>query len=612
MALAGELQMWLTFAIIVATVTLYAFERLTIEVISLGSIVAYLALFTIFPLTPAGANQPLTAPDLLSGFANPALITVLALLVVGQALFQTDALEYPAQQIARLGGKRSGRAVIAVLLIAGVISAFLNNTPVVVMFVPILTAIAATRGVSTSKVLMPLSFISIFGGMTTLIGSSTNLLVAGVARTSAGIEIGFFSQSALGLCLAAVGLVYTLTIMPRLLTARQSMADQIAGGAGKQFIAQIPVDYGHPLVGAKSISGMFPALKNITVRLVQRGEHPFLPPFEDLVLRPGDAVIVAATRQALTKLLSSGSANLATEGEDEPDANDAGSGDGMFTLAEVVVAPGSRLTGRTIEQAGVRAATSTVVLGVQRHSRMPRMAMYDIRLEAGDVLLVGGTREAIEGLRANRDLLLLEWSAADVPQKRYAPRALMMFVLMVVLAAAGVIPIVMAALAGAFGMLITGCLNIRQAIRALDSRIFMLIGASLASAVALEATGGASFIAESMVELMAGQSPAVILSGVFLLVALLTNVLSNNATAVLFTPIAIGIAQRTGVPPEAFIVAVILAANCSFATPISYQTNLLVMGPGHYRFSDYLIAGSPLIILMWLAFTFLAPWYYGL
>ncbi len=612
MAAAGELQMWLTFAIIVATVTLYALERLPIEVISLGSIVAYLILFTVFPIKPIGQVQALAPVQLLSGFANPALITVLALLVVGQALFQTDALEHPAQQIARLGGRRSGRALIAVLLIAGAISAFLNNTPVVVMFVPILTAIAATRGVSTSKVLMPLSFISIFGGMTTLIGSSTNLLVAGVARNSADIEIGFFSQSPLGLCLAAVGLVYALFIMPRLLTARQSMADQIAGGAGKQFIAQIPIEYGHPLVGTKSISGLFPALKDMTVRLVQRGEHPYLPPFEDIVLRPGDTVIVAATRQALTRALSSGSAKIAAEEDDADEPAEAGSRDGMFTLAEVVVAPGSRLSGRTIEQAGVRAATGTVVLGIQRRSRMPRMAMNDIRLEAGDVLLVGGSREAIEGLRANRDLLLLEWSAADVPQQRYAPRALVIFFTMVILAAAGIIPIVSAALAGALGMLATGCINVRQAIRALDSRIFMLIGASLASAVALEATGGAAYIAESMVDLMAGQSPAVILSGVFLLVALLTNVLSNNATAVLFTPIAAGIAQRTGVSVEAFIIAVILAANCSFATPISYQTNLLVMGPGHYRFSDYVVAGTPLIILMWIAFTILAPWYYGL
>jgi len=604
-----DLHMWLTFAIIVATVSLYVSDRISIELTSLGAIVAYLALFTFLPLTPAGGAAPLGATKLLAGFADPALLTVLALLVVGQGLFQTDALDRPAQWIARLGRRNPALAVVAMLLIAGAISAFLNNTPVVVMFVPIVSTVAAARGVAAAKVLMPLSFISIFGGMTTLIGSSTNLLVAGVAKSAAGVEIGFFSQSALGLCLAAVGALYALFAMPRLLTARASMAQQIEERAGKQFIAEIRIDHDHPLVGAKSVSGMFPALKDMTLRLVQRGSHPFLPPFEDLALAPGDTVIVAATRQALTRALSTGSASLEPDGDPE---SAEPRGDGRLMLAEVVVAPGSRMSGRTIEQSGVHAMTGAVILGVQRRSRMPRQAMTDIRLESGDVLLVCGSRDIIEGLRSSRDLLLLEWSATEMPQTRYAPRAQAIFALMVLLAGTAVVPIVVAALAGALGMLLAGCINMRQAIRVLDSRIYMLIGASLASATALEATGGAGFLAGTLVRLLDGQSPLFVLSSVFLLVALLTNLLSNNATAVLFTPIAIGIAGRTGVDPQIFVVTVILAANCSFATPFSYQTNLLVMGPGHYRFSDYMVAGGPLILLMWLTFTLAAPLVYSL
>jgi di/tricarboxylate transporter len=238
--------------------------------------------------------------------------------------------------------------------------------------------------------------------------------------------------------------------------------------------------------------------------------------------------------------------------------------------------------------------------------------LSEIRLEAGDVLLVAGTREAIEGLRANRDLLLLEWSAADLPQRRYAKRALIIFGLVVAYSASGIGPIVLGALAGALAMVLSGCLNIRQAARAFDRRIYLLIGSSLAAAAALEATGGARYLAMSAVEATAGQPTAVILSVVFLLVALLTNIISNNAAAVLFTPIAIGIASQVGVDPLPFVGAVMIAASCAFATPIGYQTNMLVMGPGHYRFSDFLVGGGPLVILMWMSFSIVMPWYYGL
>ncbi|AXS40251.1 SLC13 family permease [Breoghania sp. L-A4] len=605
------LQMALTFIVIAGTIVLYAMERFRIEAVALGSVVALILIFTILPLqTPTG---PLGPTQFLAGFANPALITVMALLTIGQALFQTDALDKPAQLLMRMfRGSRIG-ATTPLLLVVGAISAFLNNTPVVVMFLPVLVALASAQGTSATKVLMPLSFITILGGMTTLIGSSTNLLVADVARRSTDVTLKFFTFTPLGTVLALIGVVYIVFVMPRLLKPRRTMADELQTGAGgKQFIAQIAISYDHPLVGTTSVAGMFPSLKDMTVRLVQRGEKPFLPPFDNLVLEPGDTVIVAATRSALTRALSGRHAIIGSEGvEQQPSEDKQPASEGAATLAEAVVAPGSRLIGRTTAQASLRAETGCVVLGLQRRSRMPRMAMTDIRLEAGDVLLLAGTRGDIESLRGNHDVLLLDWSAAEVPQRQYAPRALTIFMLVVACAATGVLPIATAALAGAFAMLMMGCLNVRQALRAIDSRIFMLIGASLAAATALEATGGAEAVAEALVNAMEGQSPRVILSALFLLIAVLTNVLSNNATAVLFTPIAAGIAARTGVDPEAFIVCLIFAANSSFATPIGYQTNLIVMGPGHYRFSDFLRAGTPLVLIIWLSFTLLAPWYYS-
>ena len=609
--LAIDIPMALTFLVLALTVVLYASERFSIEIVALGSVVAFMAIFTIFPV--AVGDKPIVPSDLLTGFSNSALITVICLLIIGQGLFQTDALEKPAQAIVRWSRGRSQLAYVPVLLAVALLSAFLNNTPVVVMFLPILSAVAATMGQSSSRVLMPLSFLAILGGMTTLIGSSTNLLVANFAAQTSGLEIGFFSFTPLGLILAGVGALYVLFVMPRLLRARKTMAEEIQGSSGKQFIAQINITYGHPLVGVEAVSGMFPALKDMTVRLVQRGEKPILPPFENVTLSPGDTVIVAATRTALANALARRQPIIDTENTGQTENGEGlATTPGSMTLAEAVVAPASRLMGRTLLQSGFHAETGCIVMGIQRRSRMPRMAMNDMRLEAGDVLLVAGSDEQIARLRGNRDVLLLDWSTAEVPRRRYAPRALAIFGAVVGLSAFGVIPIVAAAVAGTFAMVASGCLNIRQAMRAIDSRIFMLVGASLAGGLALEATGGAKFLATGLVTIFDGSSPAVLLSALFMIVMILTNFLSNNAAAVLFTPIAVDIARQTGNPPEAFIICLIFAANSSFATPIGYQTNLIVMGPGHYRFSDFLRAGTPLALILWLTFSLVAPWYYGL
>jgi di/tricarboxylate transporter len=607
---AQDVLMWLTFATIVAMVVAYALERWSIELVSIATVVAWLIIFWIGPMV-LGIKTPLGPDEILAGFSNQALVTVLAMLVVGQGLFQTDALERPAAMLARYGGRTGMGAVVLILFVAMVTSAVVNDTPVVVMFLPIVTAIAATRGIATSKVLMPLSFAALLGGKTTLIGTSTNLLAAGVAQKS-GLTIGFFEFTIPAAIMAAIGFAYVALLLPRLLAARAGMADQMTGGRGKQFIAQIDITYGHPLAGIASVSGMFPALRDMTVRLVQRGEHPFLPPFENLTLRPGDTVIVAATRNAITRAISDGAAAPPRETTDSGGESASAMPTKDVTLAEAVVAPGSRMIGRTIEQAAIHLETGTVVLGVERRSRMPRMPLSDIRLEAGDVLLVGGTREAIEGLRLSRDLLLLEWSAADLPTRRYAKRALIIFALIVLYAASGIGPIVIGALAGAFAMIVAGCLNIRQAMRAFDHRIYLMVGASLAAAAALQATDGAMFIADATLSAVSAYPASVTLSVMFLVVAVLTNILSNNATAVLFTPIALQLAAKTDNDPMPFVVAVILAASCAFATPIGYQTNMLVMGPGHYRFRDYLVAGTPLVILMWLVYSVVGPWYYGL
>lgn len=500
-------------------------------------------------------------------------------------------------------------------LVAAVTSAFLNNTPVVVMFIPIIVAIAAQRNFPASRVLLPLSYISILGGMTTLIGSSTNLLVAGTAARY-GVELDFFSFTAFGVVLFAVGALYVIYVVPAILGDAGTGEGGATRPSGRQFVAQIEVTAGNDLVGAKPRLGQFAALQGATVRSIRRDGRDITPPFDDVELEEGDILTVAATRTVLTKALAKGAASLPRM---PPELmSPARSTDTLervresFTLAEAVVPPGSRFSGRTVEASRIRATFGTMVLGLQRRARMPRATMRETRLEAGDTLLVGGLPEDFDRLRETRDLLLIERSAVEVPMSKYAPRALLVFMLTIALASTGLLPIEVAALTGAFAMVALNCLSMRQAAASFDRQIFMLVGASLAMATALERTGGAALIANGTLALFEGAGTGVILSVLFLVTAVLTNILSNNATAVLFTPIALGIAEGLSVPPLVFVTCVLFAANCSFATPVGYQTNLLVMGPGRYAFSDFLRAGVPLVLLIWLAFSLLAPWWYGL
>ncbi|MBP0617338.1 SLC13 family permease [Jiella mangrovi] len=604
-------HIWLTYALIAVSVVGYAAERWPIEAVAAASLSAFLLLFSLFPYTDASGHAVTTA-DLLSGFANPALITVLALLIVGQGLFATDAMSRPAAWMARVGGNAEAGAIAIVLISAAVLSAFLNNTPVVVIFIPIVTMLATQRGISPNHVFMPLSFLSILGGVTTLIGSSTNLLVAGVAARS-GITLGFFDITVPGLAIAVVGAVYVIKVMPRILTPREAKDGRVVDPGGKQFLGEIDITEEHAFLGLTARSGLFPGLSDLTPRMIIRNEQAILPPFDDIALSVGDRLIVTATRRAFSRALSRG--NLKVKTLDPTGGEKAGRDNKIgpdMVMAEAVVAPGSRYAGRTMQFSGLRTQFGITLFGLQRKSRMARAAFSEIRLEPGDTLLLCGREANISSLRGNHDLLLLEYSAQPIPQSAKALLATLIFVTIVSISALGILPIEVLSVCGAVAMVATGCLTIGEAARSIDRSILMLVGASIAAATALERTGGAHLIAESALDALGNAPPIVLLSGLFLVIAIATNFLSNNATAVLFTPIALDMARRLGVSPEPWLACVIFGANASFATPIGYQTNLLVMGPGRYRFIDFIKAGVPLVLLVWLTFTIVAPWYYGL
>ena len=596
--------MWVTLALIAAAVAAYASERLQIEVVSATVVAALLLFFHLRPIPAPGGGNLLDAGTLLAGFANPALIAVLALLVVGQGMVRTGALDHAVRRLIVLRRHHPAATIGLTLLAVIVLSAVLNNTPVVVIFIPIMTALAERMRWSVSGVMMPLSYAAILGGMTTLIGSSTNLLVSSTALGLGFPAIGFFDFTVPGLVLAAAGFVYVTLVAPRLLPDRVSPVQALVEGGGKQFLAQIEVRSGSVLIGERAVAGMFEALPDVTVRLIQRAEHAFLPPFDGVVLQSGDEIVVAATRKALTHVVERTPEFFQADSEADPAASQM--------IGEVVVAPASRMIGRSLAQLGFHYQTRCIVLGIQRRSRMIRARMDEIRLDAGDELLVYGRQADVVALRANRDVLLLERSTHELADRAKVGRAIAIFAAVVALAASGLVPIVIAAVGGGGAMVISGCLNIHQAARAIDRQIIFLVGAALALGVAMSATGGASYLAHIIVSVLGDAGAAVTLSVLFLLIAVFTNVLSNNATAVLFTPIALGAAVELGVDPRVFVYAVIFAANCSFVTPMGYQTNLLVMGPGHYRFSDFVRAGAPLVFVIWVTFSLFAPWYYGL
>jgi di/tricarboxylate transporter len=591
-------QMWLVLAGVGVAIIFYCWDKFPIEIVSAG-IVAFLMLFFFF--FPMANNNPTTA-DLLAGFANPALITILALLIVGQGIFQTGAMEGPTQMLVNSYDQHPRSTMIFLFVFVFVISAFINNTPVVVMFIPILSTIAKRNEQSPSKLMIPLSYVCILAGMTTLIGSSTNLLVADSLMSTTGLELSFFAPTGPGLYLAGVGLIYITLVLPKFLPDRETMESELAGGSGRQYIAQLEVTSDHPLNGKKPVAGMFTDLPDMTVRMIQRGEHAILPPFDQTALQTGDLVIVAATRQTLSDLFSKRADFMRGMLEASGPGSSPNPGE-TLAVTEAVVAPGSRLIGRTIQQIGFRHTTGCVVLGVQRRSRMIRARMGEIRLEAGDTLLLFGASAAMRALRVDRDLLLLEWSTTAISDPRRALAARVIFGGVVFLAATGITPIVLASFIGAVSMIAAGCLNPRQAARAVDLRIYLLIGSALALGTALQTTGGAALLASGVVSVFSPYGPVALLSALFILVAILTNVLSNSATAILFTPIAVGAANQMGMDPTFFAMTVLFAANTCFATPIGYQTNLLVMAPGHYRFADYLRAGAPMVILFWLAYT---------
>lgn len=598
--------------IVGVAIVLYAVERIPLELTSLSILSVMLVFFHVFPISGRDGRNLLDAGTLLQGFANPALVSVLALLVVTQGVARTGALDRGVGVIIRLAKGNTWAAIALTFGTIFVTSMFVHNTPVVVMFVPMLETLSRRLGLRTSQVMIPLSFVAILAGMTTLIGSSTNLLVSGALVQFGHEPLGFFDFTLPGLLLAAVGLIYLMVVGVRLLPARDSPADRLTAGPRRHFVLQATVTDESGLVGAEAHAHLL-RIRGARLILLQRGEQAMPAPFRFGRLRAGDLLVLLVTREAMEqamvrypKLLRTASLEAVAD-----NAEPRRRGAGERVLAEVMIAPGSRLIGQTLEEVGFHSRFGCLVLGIERRAHVIRHRLTEVRLEAGDVLVIEGAADDIERFRATRNLILLDGSAAELPVPALARRAALIFVAVVAVAALEIVPVAVAAVAGAAPMIVTGVLDLQRAAWAIDRRIILLVGSAFALGAALEHTGAAAFLARQTLGPLGSLGPAVVVSALFLVVALMTNVIANNAAAILFTPIAVEAAQALQTDPFFFALAVLFGANCSFATPIGYQTNLLVMGPGHYRFTDFVKVGTPLVVLLWIAFSLLALWRFG-
>ena len=616
-----EFHMW--FGIILTLLAVYSFakEKISLEMTALSIIAILLIYGQIFPLVNAVGENQLDPTSLLAGFANPSLMAVLALLIMGQGMLQTEALR-PVTRLFVVKNKAWGK-IAAVLLIFFVMaaSAFMNNTPLVILAIPLLQSLCSNVDMSQSRVMIPLSFGAILGGMTTLIGSSTNLLVSSAMQDLGYKPLGFFDFTTPGAIMAGVGFIYVAFILPRFMPDRSSLSRQLTGG-NKQFIAELDIEADSPLVGMECHQGKFAKLPDMNVRMIQRAGHVILPPFEGYAIEKGDIIIVAATREALTNVLSSNPGFLLSDEDiseiitpdDEEDNAENQDGYELNTrvLAEVMITPTSRLIDMSVEQAGFDKQHGAVVLGIQRRARVVRRRLGRVRLESGDVLLIAGSQASLESMRSTNDFIVMAGTIKDMPLTTKAPIAMVIFLATIGAAALGLLPIPVAAIAGAMAMVATGCLNLRQALRAVDRKIYLLVGSALALGTTLQVTQGAAAMADVLTIMPGADDPLIMASMLFILVAITTNLLTNNACAILYTPIAMNLAVNANIDPMIFAIVVVLGANCSFASPIGYQTNLMVMGPGNYKFADFMKAGIPLMIIMWITFTFIAKYYFQL
>jgi len=607
-------------ALTLFALVLFAQDRIALETSSLIVFITLVAGFQVFPYE--NETGPLRASELFAGFGHEALVAVCALMVLGKGLESTGALQPVARVLARVWQTAPAVSLLFTMLVAAGLSAVVNNTPIVVMLLPILVGVTLSAKASPSGVLLPFGLATVIGGTVTTIGTSTNLLVVSVARDLGVRGFGVFDFALPLAMVGFTGILFLWLVAPRLLPARAAL---ISDKSARLFSAVLYVEDDSKIAGKSLQEARKLAGGNLRLLDVQRGEGGvLLARLPSLVFMSGDRLLVRDTPERLKELETllgtplhdqEEESNEEREEKEEKAAEADGEAkpkneeDAKQRLVEVVVTNDSPLNRSTVRRERFVDEYGLFVLAIHRgqfHEEIRRGELGDVVLSTGDVLLVQGSAGDIKRLKANQAMLVLD-STVELPDTERAGLALGIMAAVVAAAATGLLPISVAALIGVAVMMATRCLTWKEAGKGLSAQVIMIVVTSLALGTALTRTGGTAYIAELFVALTAGMSPNAILGALMLLMAVLTNILSNNAAGIIGTPIAIGIAAKLGLAPEPFVIAIIAGVNLSFATPMAYQTNLLVLHAGGYRFADFVRVGVPLALLMWAGYLTVIP-----
>ncbi len=546
----------------------------------------------------------LSTNDFLSVFANGAPITIGAMFVLSKALENTGVIASMGSVAVRLARGSWLRAMLMLLLPVTFLSAFVNNTPVVVVLTPVVIALARQQGHASSRYLIPLSFASILGGTCTLVGTSTNLLVDGIAQREGMPAFGIFDITGVGVLLAAAGLLYLVLFGWWLLPDRPERRLDLPVGT-RRFLTEAVIPRRSPLID-KRVGDT--SLARHRVLRIHRGQQMLRRNLAEVQLREGDRLVIESERDEMVRMRAGKAVSLLGADEKELQAL----AQNQSQLAEAIVGPEARIIGMTVAELNLERRFGVYVLGVHRHKKRLSRGFDQLRLQVGDMLLLEGTPGDLSQLYHNRSFVNIAVPEVRSLQREKAPLAIFALVAVVLLAAVDVMPIVTLAVIGATFVVLSGCLSAEEAYESVQWPILMLIFAMLAIGLALEQTGLMRMMVSSLAAAAAHLGPLGLLVVIYAVTTICTEFMSNNAAAILLTPLAIGAAHSAGVDPKPFVVAVMLAGSASFATPIGYQTNTFVYQAGGYRFTDFLRIGLPLNVLALLVSVFFIPRFWPL